>query len=564
MRTRIAPSPTGALHVGTARAALFSWAYARHFGGRFILRIEDTDVARSTQASVDSILQAMDWLGFDHDEGPHFQMQRIARYREVIAQMLDAGSAYRCWCTPAELDAMREAQRARGEKPRYDGRWRPEPGKALPEVPAGVAPVVRFRNPRDGEVRWDDLIKGPIAISNRELDDLVIARGDAGTADGIGTPTYNFCVVVDDWDMRITHVIRGDDHVNNTPRQINILRALVGEGGRLPVYGHAPMILGPDGEKLSKRHGATSAIQFRADGYLPEAMVNYLARLGWSHGDDELFTREQLVAWFDGTHLAKSPAQWDVAKLRWVNAHYLKQAADERLAALVSEQLASRGVEAAPDDRLAAMCALFKDRCATTVELADWVAMYFAPVHASAEEAAAHLVPAVLPALATLRGALAGAPQWERGVDPGGAQGHAGRARPEDAAARDGGARRRLRPRADAVARRRAGAVRARCRAVSHRFVGKSALKRAILVVLLQRLDRNARRGPCTRNRRGYSSAGRALAWHARGQRFDPAYLHHRAPCAPSVKSIDSQFLSPSSRGLGHHPFTVITGVRIP
>ena len=414
VRTRIAPSPTGALHVGTARAALFSWAYARHFGGTFILRIEDTDLARSTQSSVDSILQAMQWLGFDADEGPYFQMQRIGRYREVIGQMLDAGTAYRCWCTPDELDAMREAQRARGEKPRYDGRWRPEPGKRLPEPPAGVQPVVRFRNPLDGEVRWDDLIKGPIAIANRELDDLVIARGDADTAGGIGTPTYNFCVVVDDFDMRITHVIRGDDHVNNTPRQINILRALVGEGGQLPVYGHAPMILGPDGEKLSKRHGATSAIQFRADGYLPEAMVNYLARLGWSHGDDELFTREQLVEWFDGTHLAKSPAQWDTAKLRWVNAHYLKLADDGRLAGLVAERLAARGIDGiAADARLAAMCGLFKDRCATTVELADWIAMFHAPVQPSADEAATHLTAAALPALATLRAALADAP-WDK------------------------------------------------------------------------------------------------------------------------------------------------------
>jgi glutamyl-tRNA synthetase len=413
VRTRIAPSPTGALHVGTARAALYSWAYARHYGGTFILRIEDTDTVRSTQASVDSIVQAMDWLGFDYDEGPYFQMQRIERYREVIGRMLDAGSAYRCWCTPDELDAMREAQRERGEKPRYDGRWRPEPGKTLPPVPDGVAPVVRFRNPTDGEVRWDDLVKGPIAISNRELDDLVIARADAAVPGGIGTPTYNFCVVVDDWDMRITHVIRGDDHVNNTPRQINILRALAGEGGALPVYGHAPMILGPDGEKLSKRHGATSAIQFRADGYLPEAMVNYLARLGWSHGDDELFSREQLVAWFDGSHLAKSPAQWDVAKLRWVNAHYLKLAGDERLAGLVAEQFAARGIDAAPDARLASQCALFKDRCATTVELADWLAMYHAAVQPSAGDTAAHVTAAVRPALASLHDALADA-AWDK------------------------------------------------------------------------------------------------------------------------------------------------------
>jgi glutamyl-tRNA synthetase len=405
VRTRIAPSPTGFLHLGTARAALFSWAYARHHGGTFILRIEDTDQARSTQAAVDSILQAMQWLGFDHDEGPYFQMQRIERYREVITQMLAEGSAYHCYCSAEELEAMREAQRARGEKPRYDRRWRPEPGKPLPPVPAGTPPVVRFRNPIDGDVYWQDLIKGPISISNLELDDLVIARAD-------GTPTYNFCVVVDDWDMRITHVIRGDDHVNNTPRQINILRAL---GAELPAYGHAPMILGPDGEKLSKRHGAVSAIQYRDEGYLPEAMVNYLARLGWSHGDDELFTREQLVAWFDGKHLAKSPAQWDPNKLRWVNAHYIKQADDARLAGLVMQQLVARGIEAPADERLAHLCALFKDRCATTVELADWLTMYFADVAPPAAELAAQLTDAVRPALATLAAKLA-VVDWQKGA----------------------------------------------------------------------------------------------------------------------------------------------------
>ena len=287
VRTRIAPSPTGFLHLGTARTALFSWAFARHHGGDFILRIEDTDVARSTQEAVDQIVAAMKWLDLGHDEGPFFQMQRLDRYREVIAKMLAEGTAYHCWCSPDELEAMREAQRARGEKPRYDGRWRPEPGKPLPAPPVGVSPVVRFRNPEDGVVTWNDMVKGPITISNRELDDLVIARPD-------GTPTYNFCVVVDDIDMAITHVIRGDDHVNNTPRQINILRAL---GAELPEYGHVPMILGPDGDKLSKRHGAVSVMQYEEGGYLPEAMINYLARLGWSHGDDELFGRDQLVAW---------------------------------------------------------------------------------------------------------------------------------------------------------------------------------------------------------------------------------------------------------------------------
>ena len=413
IRTRIAPSPTGFLHLGTARTALFCWAYARHFGGQFILRIEDTDVARSTQEAVDQIVAAMRWLELDYDEGPFFQMQRIERYREVIAQMLAAGTAYHCYCSTEELDAMREAQRARGEKPRYDGRWRPEPGKTLPPVPAGVAPVVRFRNPTDGVVSWNDLVKGPISIGNRELDDLVIARGDAGTPDGVGTPTYNFCVVVDDWDMRISHVIRGDDHVNNTPRQINILRALLGPDGALPVYGHVPMILGPDGDKLSKRHGAVSVTQYEDEGYLPEAMINYLARLGWSHGDAELFSREQLVSWFDGQHLAKSPAQWDPAKLGWVNAHYLKQRSDASLATLVAGQLARRGIEAAADERMARLCALYKDRCTTTVELADWIGMYFVDVHPGEDDLRTHVTDAVRPALVALRERL-GEIAWDK------------------------------------------------------------------------------------------------------------------------------------------------------
>ena len=399
VRTRIAPSPTGFLHLGTARTALFSWAFARHHGGDFILRIEDTDEARSTQEAVDQIIAAMKWLNLEHDEGPFFQMQRLDRYREVIGQMLDDGTAYPCYCTPTELDAMREAQRARGDKPRYDGRWRPEPGKQLPAVPEGVRPVIRFRNPPSGAVSWDDMVKGPITISNAELDDLVIARPGADAATLIGTPTYNFCVVVDDWDMDISHVIRGDDHVNNTPRQINILRAL---GAELPVYGHVPMILGPDGDKLSKRHGAVSVTQYESAGYLPEAMLNYLARLGWSHGDEELFGREQLVSWFDGQHLAKSPAQWDAAKLNWVNAHYLKALPDDALAAHVVARFAERGMALTADAQLERMCALFKDRCATTVELCDWLAMYFAAITPSAEDLSTHVTEAVKPALQSL------------------------------------------------------------------------------------------------------------------------------------------------------------------
>jgi len=403
IRTRIAPSPTGFLHLGTARTALYAWAYARHFGGEFVLRIEDTDVERSTQEAVDQIIEAMRWLDLGWNEGPYYQMQRLPRYAEVLQRMLAEGSAYRCWCTPEELEAMREAQRARGDKPRYDGRWRPAPGKALPPAPTH-APVIRFANPPDGAVRWDDLVKGPITIQNGELDDLVIARAD-------GTPTYNFCVVVDDLDMRISHVIRGDDHVNNTPRQINILRAL---GAEPPQYAHCPMILGPDGDKLSKRHGAVSVLQYRDQGYLPEAMVNYLARLGWSHGDEELFSREQLVQWFDGQHLSKSAAQWDAAKLNWVNGQYLKQAGDARLAELVAPFLHARGQAAEVSAAtLAVMCALYKDRCATLVELADWLGMHFAPVAPPVELLSQHLTDALRPALIALRGALSEA-AWDK------------------------------------------------------------------------------------------------------------------------------------------------------
>mgnify|MGYP003428686683 FL=1 len=393
VRTRIAPSPTGYLHLGTARTALYSWAYARHHGGQFVLRIEDTDVVRSTQESVDQILAAMQWLGLDYDEGPVYQMQRLARYREVAEQLIASGHAYRCYCTPEELDTMREAQRARGEKTRYDGRWRPAPGKTLPPAPAGVPPVIRFANPPHGSVSWDDLVKGPISISNEEIDDLIIVRPD-------GVPTYNFAVVVDDWDMRITHVFRGDEHINNTPWQINLLRAL---GVPLPRYGHHPIILGEDGLKLSKRRGAVSVMAYEEMGYLPEAMCNYLARLGWSHGDDELFTREQMVQWFDGSHLARSPAQWDPAKLAWVNAHHVKQADDARLARMVQQHLAGRGVLAGDLDQVARACALFKDRSTTTVELADWLQMYFAPVTPSQADLQAHVSDAARPAIRALR-----------------------------------------------------------------------------------------------------------------------------------------------------------------
>ncbi len=388
VRTRIAPSPTGFLHLGTARTAIFSWAFARHHGGTFVLRIEDTDVARSTPEAVAAIVDGLAWLGLDADEGPFFQMQRLDRYRTVVDGMLATGSAYRCYCTPDELEAMREAQRARGEKPHYDRRWRPAPGKALPPIPDGVPPVIRFANPLDGAVTWDDLVKGPITIANHEIDDLIIVRPD-------GVPTYNFCVVVDDWDMRITHVFRGDEHVNNTPWQINIFAALAAP---LPRFGHVPVILGDDGQKLSKRRGAVSVLAYRDDGYLPEAMVNYLARLGWSHGDAELFSREQLVQWFDTAHLVKSAAHWDPKKLAWVNNHYLKAADDARLATLLQPMIEARGGTAEPA-HLAAVIGLMKDRCDTLAELADAAMLFYRAVVVDAALRAENVPAAIVPAL---------------------------------------------------------------------------------------------------------------------------------------------------------------------
>lgn len=367
VRTRFAPSPTGFLHLGGARTALFSWAYARHFGGQFILRIEDTDVERSTPEAVQAIIDGMAWLGLDHDEGPFYQMRRTERYREVMDQMLADGTAYYCYSSPEEVEAMRARQREAGEKWRYDGTWRPEAGKALPPIPEGRQPVVRFKNPLDGEVSWDDLIKGTITISNEELDDLVIARSD-------GTPTYNFCVVVDDWDMKITHVIRGDDHVNNTPRQINILRAL---GAAMPLFAHLPMILGSDGEKLSKRHGAVSVMDYPEQGYLPEAVLNYLARLGWSHGDDEVFSMEQFCEWFDLDNLSKSAAQFNPEKMAWLNNHYIREADNARLETLTHPFLVRAGAnfDGAPD--LQAVIGLMKERTNTLIELADAVMLFY-------------------------------------------------------------------------------------------------------------------------------------------------------------------------------------------
>ncbi|MBK9444101.1 MAG: glutamate--tRNA ligase [Comamonadaceae bacterium] len=400
-RTRFAPSPTGFIHLGNIRSALYPWAFARSTGGDFILRIEDTDLDRSTQAAVDVIIEGMNWLGLSYDEGPFYQMQRMDRYKAVLVDLQAAGHVYPCYMSMSELDARRERQMTAKEKPRYDGTWRPEDGKQLPPIPDGVQPVLRFRNPQGGLVKWIDKVKGEIAISNDELDDLVIARPD-------GTPTYNFCVVVDDIDMGITHVIRGDDHVNNTPRQINIFRAL---GQEPPVYAHLPTVLNELGEKMSKRNGAKPVTQYREEGYLPDAMVNYLARLGWSHKDDEIFSREQFLQWFNLDHLGKSAAQFDEAKLRWVNAQHIKASADDVLVPLVQAQLHKRGIEA--DERLKGICALFKDRCDTTAVLADWAAVFYADVSPVEAELAQHVADAVRPALALLADKLASC-AWDK------------------------------------------------------------------------------------------------------------------------------------------------------
>ncbi len=402
VRTRFAPSPTGFLHIGGARTALFSWAYARRHGGTFILRIEDTDVARSTPEAVQAIIDGMNWLGLAHDEGPFYQMQRMDRYKEVIGQMLAAGTAYYCYTSKEELDALRAEQEAKKEKPRYDGRWRPESGKTLPAVPAGIEPVVRFKNPTSGVVAWDDQVKGRIEISNTELDDFIIARAD-------GTPTYNFCVVVDDWDMGITHVIRGDDHVNNTPRQINVLQAL---GATVPQYAHLSMILGDDGQKLSKRHGAVSVMQYDDEGYLPEAVLNYLARLGWSHGDEELFSMEQFVQWFDLDHITASAAQFNTEKLNWLNAQYLKQADNARLAAEVKQRLQKQGVDTAAVSDLERVIGLYKERVSSLNELADAIHPFCVVVHASADVQAQHLTDAAKAMLATLKAKLVVVSEW--------------------------------------------------------------------------------------------------------------------------------------------------------
>jgi glutamyl-tRNA synthetase len=405
VRTRIAPSPTGMLHLGTARTALFCWAFARHHGGDFILRIEDTDLERSTEEAVQVILDSMQWLALDYDEGPVRQTSRLDRYRAAIERLMADGKAYHCYASKEELEQLREAQMARGEKPRYDGRWRPGNARAL-TPPAGVKPVVRFRNPDEGDVGWNDLVKGPITFSNTELDDLVIARGD-------GVPTYNFAVVVDDIDMAITHVLRGDDHVNNTPRQINIYRALLGPGAPLPQFGHLPMILGPDGQKLSKRHGAVSVLQYDVDGFLPEALFNYLARLGWSHGDAEKFTREQLVEWFDLEHVNRAPAQYNLDKLLWLNGEYMKEADNARLARLAAPRVEVRGGVLANGPALERVVGLLKDRSRTLNELADAASLFYRDIACNPALLVEHLQGAGREAVRMFR-ERAGELTWDR------------------------------------------------------------------------------------------------------------------------------------------------------
>jgi glutamyl-tRNA synthetase len=398
VRTRFAPSPTGFLHIGGLRTALFCWLYARRHSGHFVLRIEDTDLERSTTAAIQQILDGMEWAGLNHDEGPFYQTKRFDRYKEVIEEMLASGTAYRCYCTREELDQMRAAQTARGEKPRYDGRWRDRTDSI-----AGVPPVVRFKNPLSGEVVVDDVVHGKVTFQNVELDDLIIARSD-------GTPTYNFCVVVDDMDMEITHVIRGDDHLNNTPRQLNMLLAL---GAKPPVYAHLPMILGSDGAKLSKRHGAVSVLEYRDAGFLPEAVLNYLVRLGWSHGDQEIFSIEEMIALFDIAGVNKSASAFDGEKLAWLNQQHMMRAAPARVASVLRWHLERDGIQSADEAKLEQIVVAQRERVKTVREMAVNSAFFFRAPASYDEKAVRKNVSAELGAVLnrTLEG-LRGLEDW--------------------------------------------------------------------------------------------------------------------------------------------------------
>jgi len=396
--TRFAPSPTGYLHVGGARTALFSWLHARKHGGRFVLRIEDTDLERSTIESVNAILEGMTWLGLDYDEGPFYQTHRFAEYKAVVDQLMAEGKAYKCYCSKERLEALREDQMAKKLKPRYDGHCRHRT-----DHPEGQPYVVRLKNPQDGVVVFDDLIRGRIAISNDELDDLILLRSD-------GSPTYNLTVVVDDADMGITHVIRGDDHINNTPRQINILRAM---GKEPPIYAHVPMILGPDGSRLSKRHGAVSVMQFRDDGYLPEALINYLARLGWSHGDQEIFTLDELVQKFDVTDVNKAASSFNMEKLQWLNQHYIKSDDPARIAHLLSPFMGALGIDPAEGPELVEVVKAMQERAKTLVEMAELSAFFYRDFEEYDETSAKkHLRPVALEPLESMHAALAALPEW--------------------------------------------------------------------------------------------------------------------------------------------------------
>ena len=399
IRTRFAPSPTGYLHIGGVRTALFCWLYAKAKGGEFILRVEDTDEARSTQQSVDAIIEGMCWMGLDYDEGPIFQSERFERYRSIADQLLEENKAYRCYCSKEELDEVREGQRQRGLKPRYDRKCRDRV-----DAPEGqVESVIRFRTPLEGTVSFTDAVRGPISIQNEELDDPVIVRTD-------GTPTYNFTVVVDDIDMEISHVIRGDDHINNTPRQINIFRAL---DAPIPIFAHVPMIVGGDGQRLSKRHGAVSVLQYRDDGYLPEALRNYLVRLGWSSGDQEVFSLEEMIEKFDIAGVGRAASAFDIQKLRWLNQHYIKESDAERLASLLGECLEGRGLTLAEGPPVGAVAEALRER-AETIEEMTCKSEYFYREFEDFEENAAkkHLRPIAASLLEAVRAELAEVTDW--------------------------------------------------------------------------------------------------------------------------------------------------------
>lgn len=399
IKTRFAPSPTGYLHVGGARTALYSWLFARNLGGEFVLRIEDTDLERSTQEAIDAIMDGMNWLNLDWDEGPYFQTKRFDRYNGVIDEMLENGTAYKCYCSKERLEALREHQMANNEKPRYDGRCRDSHEHHAADEPC----VVRFRNPQEGSVIFDDQIRGPIEFSNDELDDLIIRRTD-------GSPTYNFCVVVDDWDMEITHVIRGEDHINNTPRQINILKAL---GAPVPVYAHVSMILGDDGKKLSKRHGAVGVMQYRDDGYLPEALLNYLVRLGWSHGDQEIFSRDEMKALFSLENVSKSASAFNTEKLQWLNHHYINAMDPQYVATHLLWHVEQAGIETRNGPQLFEIVTLLGERCKTLKEMAESCRYFYEDfAEFDADAAKKHLRPVARQPLEVVRAKLAAITDW--------------------------------------------------------------------------------------------------------------------------------------------------------